>query len=96
MIRLGDLKYKSKLTLLTGVFVAGFLLLTTVAFTTINLIKVNGPVYAEIVQGKDIIADILPPPLYIVEAEKLANELLLEASPAKRAALEQEFRAKKQ
>ncbi len=96
MIRLGDLKYKSKLTLLTAVFVLGFLLLTAGALTTINLIKVNGPVYTEIVQGKDVVADILPPPLYIVEAEKLANEMLMEAKRAKREQLVAEFRQKKQ
>jgi methyl-accepting chemotaxis protein len=36
---------------------------------------VNGPVYQEIVYGKDLIADILPPPLYIVESYMLANEI---------------------
>jgi methyl-accepting chemotaxis protein len=36
---------------------------------------VNGPVYQEIVNGKDLIADILPPPLYIVESYMLANEI---------------------
>ncbi|MBI1766170.1 MAG: methyl-accepting chemotaxis protein [Acidobacteria bacterium] len=96
MIRLSDLKYKTKLTLLTGVFVAGFLLLAVVAFATINLIKVNGPVYAEIVQGKDIVADILPPPLYIVEAEKNVNEMLLEPNAVKREKLVAELRQKKQ
>ncbi|WP_422369974.1 methyl-accepting chemotaxis protein [Hoeflea sp.] len=38
-------------------------------------LKVNGPVYQEIVYGKDLIADILPPPLYVVESYMLANEV---------------------
>jgi methyl-accepting chemotaxis protein len=38
-------------------------------------LKVNGPVYQEIVYGKDLIADILPPPLYVVESYMLANEI---------------------
>ncbi|EDQ32775.2 Methyl-accepting chemotaxis protein [Hoeflea phototrophica DFL-43] len=38
-------------------------------------LKVNGPVYQDIVYGKDLIADILPPPLYIVESYMLANEV---------------------
>ena len=39
-------------------------------------LKVNGPLYQEIVYGKDLIADILPPPLYIVESYMLANEMV--------------------
>lgn len=39
-------------------------------------LKVNGPVYQEIVNGKDLIADILPPPLYVVESYMLANEMM--------------------
>ncbi|MCO6408353.1 HAMP domain-containing protein [Hoeflea alexandrii] len=39
-------------------------------------LKVNGPVYQEIVNGKDLIADILPPPLYVVESYMLANEMI--------------------
>jgi len=45
-----------------------------------NELKVNGPVYHEIINGKDLIADILPPPLYVVESYMLANEMM--AHPA--------------
>lgn len=38
-------------------------------------LKVNGPAYQHIVQGKDLIADTLPPPLYLVEAYMLTNEM---------------------
>ncbi|MEM5473018.1 methyl-accepting chemotaxis protein [Hoeflea sp. AS60] len=55
-------------------------------------LKVNGPVYHEIVNGKDLIADILPPPLYVVESYMLANEIVtqpesLEKNASKIAAL---------
>lgn len=43
-------------------------------------LKVNGPVYHEIVNGKDLIADILPPPLYVVESYMLANEMMAHPS----------------
>jgi methyl-accepting chemotaxis protein len=29
---------------------------------------VNGPLYSDVVQGKDLIADVLPPPAYIIES----------------------------
>jgi len=43
-------------------------------------LKVNGPVYREIINGKDLIADILPPPLYVVESYMLANEMMAHPS----------------
>lgn len=39
-----------------------------------NKLRVNGPVYTQIVYGKDLVADILPPPLYTVESYMLAME----------------------
>ncbi|HXV29048.1 MAG TPA: methyl-accepting chemotaxis protein, partial [Sinorhizobium sp.] len=43
-------------------------------------LRVNGPVYTQIVYGKDLVADILPPPLYTVESYMLAMEAI--ADPA--------------
>ncbi|MDB5525988.1 MAG: mcpR [Rhizobium sp.] len=37
-------------------------------------LKVNGPVYEQVVYGKDLIADILPPPLFVVESYMLSFE----------------------
>jgi methyl-accepting chemotaxis protein len=37
-------------------------------------LKVNGPIYEQIVYGKDLIADILPPPLFVVESYMLSHE----------------------
>ena len=34
----------------------------------ISQLKVGGPIYRQIVLGKDMIADILPPPEYVIEA----------------------------
>jgi methyl-accepting chemotaxis protein len=40
-------------------------------------LEVNGPVYSQVVGGKDLIADILPPPMFLVESYLLANEARL-------------------
>jgi methyl-accepting chemotaxis protein len=37
-------------------------------------LKINGPIYEQIVYGKDLIADILPPPLFVVESYMLSHE----------------------
>ena len=45
------------------------------SFKTLHQLKVNGPVYNEVVQNKDLIADILPPPVYIIESYLVSLEL---------------------
>lgn len=47
---------------------AGFALVVGTGWFALSELKVNGPLYERVVQGKDVIADILPPPLYILEA----------------------------
>jgi methyl-accepting chemotaxis protein len=46
-----------------------------------NDLRINGPAYHQIVNGKDLVADILPPPLYVVESYMLALEA--SADPAR-------------
>jgi len=76
---LPKLTIPTRLYILTGVFTAGLLAYAVSARSTLNETKVNGPYYAKIVQGKDLIADILPPPNYIIEsylmALHMANEV---------------------
>ncbi len=53
---------------LFGVLVGiGFVAVIWTALMAINELKVGGPAYTRIVLGKDLIADILPPPEYIIE-----------------------------
>ncbi|MEM5492540.1 methyl-accepting chemotaxis protein, partial [Hoeflea sp. AS16] len=63
--------------------------------------KVTGPTYTVIVDSKDLLADILPPPLYVVESYMLANEAVVhptiaEINAARIAELEAEYNARKQ
>lgn len=44
-------------------------------------LKVNGPTYGRVVQAKDLVADILPPPEYILESYLEASQAL-SAEPA--------------
>ena len=47
---------------------SGTLVFGVFAAKTLQELQVNGPLYQRIVQGKDLIADILPPPEYIIES----------------------------
>ncbi|WEZ82134.1 HAMP domain-containing methyl-accepting chemotaxis protein [Rhizobium sp. 32-5/1] len=73
----------SRLLLAFAVFVTtGLIASIGIQFYTLERLRVNGPVYGMIVDGKDLIADILPPPLYVVEAYMLANEIVVRPEKA--------------
>jgi len=46
-----------------------------VAYGTLNVVKVGGPVYRDIITGKDLIADVLPPPQYIIESYLAVHQM---------------------
>jgi methyl-accepting chemotaxis protein WspA len=78
MGRFASLRLSTKLTLLVSVFLVGLLALTGVAWQTLGKVKVNGPLYRDIVQGKDVIADVLPPPKYIIESYLVVLQMVEE------------------
>ena len=78
----GVMKIKTKLSLLVAAFLLAFALFWGVALDTLNTLKIEGPYYQQIVQGKDLVADILPPPEYVIEAYLVSLQL---AEPANRA-----------
>lgn len=45
------------------------------AFATVTQVRVNGPIYGDVAQASDVTADVLPPPLYLVEAYLTAHRL---------------------
>ncbi|MFH0968688.1 MAG: ATP-binding protein [Methanobacteriota archaeon] len=50
-------------------------------YSSFFIIKINGPVYTDIISGKDLIADILPPPEYIIEPFQISLNMLEERDP---------------
>jgi methyl-accepting chemotaxis protein len=74
----------------------GVVLAGGVALFAIEGLRVGGPLFKQIVNNKDIIADILPPPLYVVEADLVATKLVahpetVEAATDKLAALRKDY-----
>ncbi len=65
---MNQLSLRQKLFLLVSVFTAGFIGSAIYSLMTIDQVKVNGPIYQKIVQQKDLLADILPPPEYLIES----------------------------
>ncbi len=81
-----DLSVQRKLHLVSLVFVAGFAGVGIWVASTFERVKVGGPLYDQVVMGKDLIADILPPPEYILETYLVAFQAMNEGDPVKREA----------
>ena len=68
--------------------IVGFMLVMVVtglvSFQTLSRLQVNGPVYEGIAQQKDLLGDILPPPMYILETYMTALQLLGTRTPPRR------------
>jgi methyl-accepting chemotaxis protein len=79
---LRTLTLSKRLAALIAVFSLGFVIYGVWSFKTLNEFKVNGPVYQHIVQDKDLIADILPPPAYIIESYLVSFQLMTAPAPA--------------
>ena len=75
MKKLTKLKVKSKLLLLIAFFVLGFLSYALLAYNTRSQVQIHGPYYQQIMQGKDLSADVTPPAEYILEAFLIVQEM---------------------
>jgi methyl-accepting chemotaxis protein len=83
----------TKIGLLVALFFCGLVLFAVISLNTLSQLKVNGPLYKTIVQGKDLIADILPPPEYIIESYLSVFQIYFEKEPAMRQALIEKIKA---
>ena len=63
------------------IVIAGCLAIAGAASLSLKQLRIGGESYRSIVNGKDLIADVLPPPLYVIEAYLDAN--LLAQDPAR-------------
>lgn len=77
MDRFSNLSIVQKLASLAGVFLFGFLVFAWLAHQTLQRVQVNGEIYHNIIRDKDIVADVLPPPKYIVETYLITLRLAL-------------------
>jgi methyl-accepting chemotaxis protein len=75
MDALHNLKLLHRLMAIIFFVLLGFIAYGYWSFKTLDELKIQGPVYTRIVQGKDLVADILPPPEYVIESYLVAREL---------------------
>jgi len=83
------MKVKYKLLLLVMIFMVGFICFGLFSYKIISAIKINGVMYEKIIEGKDLVADILPPPEYIIESNLITLQLLEETNDSQKKELMQ-------
>jgi len=66
---------KNKLLSMSALLVLGLVIYSAFSLRVLLQLQVNGPVYQHIVLGKDLVADILPPPEYIIESYLVVNQM---------------------
>ena len=84
MLGFRDWSVKAKLMLLVGVSAVGLLTVAGLSIRTINQVKVYGPLFQEIVDEKDLMADVLPPPVFLLETYLVDNRIVMEAHESDR------------
>jgi methyl-accepting chemotaxis protein WspA len=80
--RFANLNVTQKLALLVAIFLVGFSTFGLLAHRTLDHVEVNGPLYHDIVRSKDVVADVLPPPVYIIEHYLVALQMTHERDAA--------------
>lgn len=75
------LSISNKLLILVLAPLVAIIALSAIAYPLFQRVKVNGPQYRKIKATQDLVADILPPPNYILEINYLAGQALLSERP---------------
>ena len=71
-----------KLMVLLIVLVVGYSIFGMLSFSTLNILRIHGNLYNQIIMSKDLIADVLPPPGYIIESYLDVLQVVDETDPA--------------
>lgn len=82
-MRFRDVRFRSKLLLLIGLFVIGFVAVIGFGAATLSRVQVTGPIYTDIMLAQELVADVLPPPQYAVESYLTMHEMHSLDDPAK-------------
>jgi methyl-accepting chemotaxis protein len=83
MLGLGNLKVAWKVRILIAMSVLALGIFAWVAFSTLRIVEVNGPLYKTIVHKDDIVQDVAPPVMSLVPARLDVYLLIYEPDPAK-------------
>jgi len=90
---LSNLRFRTRMIILIVIFAVGFVASEILHRKVLSEMQVNGPLYQRIAQGKDIVADVLPPPEYLVESYLVIHRIMNDAEIEERDSLISQFGA---
>lgn len=70
-----DSRISTRLFLLVSFFLTLFTIFAFMSYRTLTELSVSGPIYKKIALNEELRADILPPPMYVIESYLLALRL---------------------
>jgi len=71
-----NLRIGTKLSMLIAIGVVGLAGFAAYAFYVLGIVQVNGPLYLGLAQGQVLVANISPPPAYIIESYLIPLQML--------------------
>ena len=77
-----NLKIRSRMTIVVLVPLLALAIVALVGVRALNAVQVGGAAYDQIVESQNLVADVLPPPAYLIEAHLSAQELAGASDPA--------------
>ena len=81
---MSKLKLNQQFALLIVAIALAFSCVAYCTYWGLTKLMVKGPLYSQIVQNKDLVADILPPPEYLLETELTLYQLRAATQPSKK------------
>ena len=78
MVNIQNLTIKARIALVALCAATTIVLTVLISYMALESSRVGSDNYRRVVEGKDLIADVLPPPAFIVEAYLVANQIVLE------------------
>lgn len=88
------LRLAPRLAILLLVLSAGLLGYGVWSYRIVDIVRVGGPVYKEIIDSQDLVSDVLPPPLYIIESYLLCLQITAATNGNNQGALIDRLRAR--
>jgi methyl-accepting chemotaxis protein len=84
MLGLNNLSIKWKLRILMAIAAVALMVFAWVSFSTLRTVQINGTLYEEITNDRDLVADINPPALNLIGIRFSVYRAIAETDPAKR------------
>jgi len=75
MLRIADLKYKTKLSLIALAAFTGIVVITALSFGTLSKVKIGSEAYKLVMLDSELESDLMPPALALTEVRKYLMEV---------------------